>query len=29
MRKAMARDISKASVVPLSRPIYPHELEHD
>lgn len=29
MRKAMARDVDKLSVIPLSRPIYPHELEHD
>lgn len=29
MRKAMPRDVQKQSVVPLSRPVYPHELEHD
>ena len=29
MRKAMSRDIHKKSVVPLTRPIHPNELEHD
>lgn len=29
MRKAMSRDKDGTSVVPLTRPIYPHELEHD
>lgn len=29
MRKAMPRDVHKNSVVPLDRPIHPHELEHD
>ena len=29
MRKAMARDVSKASVVPLPRAVHPHELEFD
>lgn len=29
MRKAMPRDVKKQSVVPLTRPVYPHELEHD
>lgn len=29
MRKAMPRDVSKQSVVPLDRPIRPHELEFD
>ena len=29
LRKAMPRDSHKNSVVPLDRPIHPHELEHD
>ena len=29
MRKAMSRDTHGKSVIPLTRPIYPHELEHD
>ena len=29
MRKAMSRDKEGKSVVPLTRPIHPHELEHD
>lgn len=29
MRKALPRDVAKKSVVPLSRPIHPWELEHD
>lgn len=29
MRKAMPRDVHKNSIVPLDRPIYPHELETD
>lgn len=29
MRKAMPRDTQKKSVVPLTRPITPDELEHD
>lgn len=29
MRKAMSRDKEGRSVIPLTRPIYPHELEHD
>ena len=29
MRKAMPRDVEKLSIVPLGRPIHPHELEHD
>lgn len=29
MRKAMSRDVHKESVIPLDRPIYPHELESD
>lgn len=29
MRKAMSRDKDGTSVIPLTRPIYPHELEHD
>lgn len=29
MRKAMTRDVHRLSVVPLKRPIHPHELEHD
>lgn len=29
MRKAMSRDSEKKSVIPLTRPIHPHELEHD
>ena len=27
MRKAMSRDIKKTSVIPLTKPIRPHELE--
>ena len=27
MRKALRRDVNKESVVPLDRPIHPHELE--
>ncbi len=29
LRKAMPRDVQKKSIVPLERPIHPHELEHD
>jgi len=29
MRKAMPRDVEKKSVVPMTRKIYPHELECD
>jgi len=29
MRKAMPRDVEKRSVIPLSRPVRPHELEFD
>lgn len=29
MRKAMPRDVEKRSVVPLARPVRPHELEFD
>ncbi len=29
MRKAMSRDKEGKSVIPLTRPIHPHELEHD
>lgn len=29
MRKAMPRDVDKSSVVPMSRPVYPEELEFD
>jgi N-terminal acetyltransferase B complex catalytic subunit len=29
MRKAMPRDVEKKSVVPLNRPVKPHELEFD
>lgn len=29
MRKAMKRDVAKASVVPLGRPVRPEELEYD
>ena len=29
MRKAMSRDKDKQSIIPLKRPIHPHELEHD
>lgn len=29
MRKALSRDVSKRSVIPLTRPIYPEELECD
>lgn len=29
LRKAMPRDVLQKSVVPLDRPVYPHELEHD
>ena len=29
MRKAMPRDVLQKSIVPLDRPIYPHELECD
>lgn len=29
MRKAMSRDKDGKSVIPLTRPIHPHELEHD
>lgn len=29
LRKAMPRDVSQKSVIPLDRPVYPHELEHD
>mmetsp|Transcript_25400 Transcript_25400/g.40614 ORF Transcript_25400/g.40614 Transcript_25400/m.40614 type:complete len:175 (+) Transcript_25400:186-710(+) len=29
MRKALPRDVEKRSVVPLTRPIHPWELEHD
>ena len=29
MRKAMSRDVDGKSVIPLKRPIHPHELEHD
>ena len=29
MRKAMPRDVLRKSVVPLKRPIHPHELECD
>ena len=29
MRKAMSRDVYKKSVIPLTRPVHPHELEED
>jgi N-terminal acetyltransferase B complex catalytic subunit len=29
MRKAMPRDVARASVVPLNRDVRPHELEFD
>ena len=29
MRKATVHDVQKLSVIPLGRPIRPHELEHD
>ena len=29
MRKAMPRDVHQNSIVPLDRPVHPHELEHD
>jgi len=29
MRKAMPRDVKKASIVPLKRPVRPEELEFD
>jgi hypothetical protein len=29
MRKAMPRDVEGRSVVPLARPVRPHELEFD
>ena len=29
MRKAMPRDIDKKSIIPLTHPIYPHQLESD
>ncbi|KAK9806271.1 hypothetical protein WJX72_007971 [[Myrmecia] bisecta] len=29
MRKAMPRDVQKKSVVPMDRPVHPHELEYD
>ncbi len=29
MRKAMPRDVLGKSVIPLDRPVHPHELEHD
>jgi len=29
MRKAMPRDVARASIVPLPRPIKPEELEFD
>ena len=29
LRKAMPRDVQRKSIVPLERPIHPHELEHD
>ena len=29
MRKAMKRDVDKESVIPLSKPIYPQDLEWD
>ena len=29
MRKAMIRDKDKTSIIPLKKPIYPHELEFD
>ena len=29
MRKATVHDVHKQSIIPLGRPIRPHELEHD
>jgi hypothetical protein len=29
MRKAMARDVNKESIVPLKQPVRPHDLEFD
>jgi len=29
MRKAMSRDVEQKSIIPLTRPVHPHELESD
>ena len=29
LRKALPRDVLQKSVIPIDRPVYPHELEHD